>query len=335
MQQLNLQRPRKKHDAESIIDCAKNVLNIESRSIAALAGRLDDTFVRVVSLLDQCERHVVVTGIGKSGLVGQKIAATFSSIGVPALFLHATDGSHGDVGIISPGAIVIAISNSGESEEILKLLPFFNRINATLISLTGHPGSTLANHSDYVLDASVEEEACSLGLVPTASVAAALAMGDALAMAVLEKRGFNEEDFAQYHPGGALGRKLLTTVADLMHSGEDIPKVFEKSHIYKVITEMSGKRLGSTIVVDEDDRLRGIITDGDLRRLIESKKDIAAAIARELMSLRPKTVTKGDLAAKALKIMRENSITALVVLEDNEKISGIVHLHDILKAGIV
>lgn len=333
MQHLKI--PRQQSQDASVIASARRVLKIESESIAALAERLDERFIRVVNLLDQCPGRVVVTGMGKSGLIGKKIAATFSSIGIPALYLHAAEGSHGDVGIVSRGDVVIAISNSGETEEILKILPYLTRINATLVSLTGNPGSTLAKRSAYVLDVSVREEACSIGLVPTASIAAALAMGDALALAILDKRGFREEDFAQYHPGGSLGRKLLTTVNDLMHVGEHIPRVSEDAPIYEAITEMSCKRLGTAIVTDKRGLLRGIITDGDLRRLFEAKKDISATQAAEIMTSTPRTVKQNDLAAMALHIMEECAITCLVVSRDGKRIDGIIHLHDLLKAGIV
>ncbi|MFQ5673195.1 MAG: SIS domain-containing protein [Nitrospinales bacterium] len=333
MQRLKI--PVKQKQDDPIIASAKRVLKIESESIAALAQRLDEQFVHVVSLLDQCQGRVVVTGMGKSGLIGKKIAATFSSIGIPALYLHAAEGSHGDVGIISRGDIVIAISNSGETEEIIKILPYLNRINATLVSLTGNPTSTLAQRSEYVLDVSVREEACSIGLVPTASTAAALAMGDALALAILDKRGFKEEDFAQYHPGGSLGRNLLTTVNDLMHVGEGIPKVFEDTPIYDTITEMSRKHLGTAIVTDKRGLLRGIITDGDLRRLFEAKKDISATMSGEVMTSAARTIKKDELAAMALRIMEECSITCLIVSRDSKNIDGIIHLHDLLKAGIV
>ena len=241
----------------------------------------------------------------------------------------------GDLGIISRKDIVIAISNSGETEEVIKLLPYFNRFKATLVSMTGNLNSTLARRSDFVLDVGVEEEACSIGLVPTASTAAALAMGDALAVALLDMKGIDENDFAQNHPGGSLGRKLLTTVQDLMHVGKEIPKVCEKSDIYTVLIEMSQKSLGTTLVVDQNDQLLGIITDGDLRRLIKNQKDITQTRAAEFMICQPKSVQKEDMATKALQIMEELSITSLVVTEDQKNIDGIIHLHDILKAGIV
>jgi len=320
---------------QSLIERAKKVLEIESDAVAGLIGRIDATFAQVVRELDQCQGHVVVAGMGKSGLIGAKIAATFSSIGVPAVFLHAAEASHGDVGVLSRGDVVIAISNSGETEEIIKLLPTLNRINCKLVAMTGNSASTLAKRSDYLLDTSVKEEACSIGLVPTASTTAALAMGDALAMALLDLRGFHEEDFARNHPGGSLGRKLLTTVNDLMHTGAEVPKVLENANIYKVIEEMSKKCLGTTLVVNPEGELKGVITDGDLRRLIEKKKNISDVVASDFMGTGPKCIEKDQLAEKAVQIMEEHTITALVVMDDVRKIEGIIHLQDLLKAGIV
>jgi len=319
----------------SLIERAKQVLKIESDAVADLMGRIDETFAQIVRELDRCQGHVVVTGMGKSGLIGHKIAATFSSIGLPAVFLHAAEASHGDVGIITRGDIVLAISNSGETEEIVRLLPTLNRLKCKLVGMTGNLGSTLAKRSDHVLNTGVKEEACNMGLVPTASTTAALAMGDALAMALLDLRGFREEDFAVNHPGGSLGRKLLMTVNDLMHIGDDIPKVAENANIFAVIKEISQKRLGATLVVDGNGDLKGVITDGDLRRLIERQKDISQTIASEFMGLHPKSIKKDNLAEKAVQIMEEHSITSLVVTEDNKKIEGIIHLQDLLKAGIV
>jgi arabinose-5-phosphate isomerase len=317
-----------------IIETGRKVLNIESQAIAGLESRIDSQFAEIVRHLNQCE-HLVITGVGKSGLIGKKISSTFASIGLPSLFLHAAEASHGDLGMISKGDTVIAISNSGETEEVVKLLPVFNRIHCTLVGMTGNINSSLAKRSDYVLDISVKEEACSMDLVPTASTTATLAMGDALAMAFMELRGVQEEDFALNHPGGSLGRKLLTLVDDLMHFGEDIPKVKENADIYQVLKEISQKRLGTTLVVGDQDQLLGIITDGDLRRLIENKKDISQIHAKDMMASRPKTILKDTLAAKAVRIMQDHSITSLVVVNDTQKIEGIIHLHDILKAGVV
>jgi arabinose-5-phosphate isomerase len=321
-------------DTQSIIETARKVLNIESQAIAELGNQIDDQFVNVVHHLNQC-KHLVVTGVGKSGLIGKKISSTFSSIGLPSLFLHASEASHGDLGMISEGDTVIAISNSGETDEVVKLLPIFNRIQCTLVGMTGNMQSSLAKRSDYVLNVSVKEEACSKDLVPTASTTATLAMGDALAMAFMELRGVQEEDFALNHPGGSLGRKLLTLVNDLMHSGEDIPRIKEDADIYQILKEISQKRLGMTLVVGDQDQLLGIITDGDLRRLIEKQKDISQACAKDMMGGQPKTITSYTLAAKAVRIMQDHAITSLAVISDDKKIEGIIHLHDILKAGVV
>ena len=321
-------------DAQSIIETARKVLDIESQAIAELGNRIDDQFVNVVHHLNQC-KHLVVTGVGKSGLIGKKISSTFSSIGLPSLFLHASEASHGDLGMISEGDTVIAISNSGETDEIVKLLPIFNRIKCTLVGMTGNMQSSLAKRSDYVLDVSVKVEACSKDLVPTASTTATLAMGDALAMAFMELRGVQEEDFALNHPGGSLGRKLLTLFDDIMHSGEDIPRIKEDADIYQVLKEISQKRLGMTLVVGGQDPLFGIITDGYLRRLIEKQKDISQSCAKDMMGGKPKTITSDTLATKAVRIMQDHAITSLAVISDDQKIEGIIHLHDILKAGIV
>ena len=318
---------------QKIIDIARRALKIESEAVAGLVERVNDDFVNVVHHIDKCQ-HLVITGMGKSGIIGKKIASTFSSLGLPTLFTHAAEASHGDLGMIVKNDTVIAISNSGETEEILKLLPSFKRINCTLVAITGKPKSTLAKCSDYVLNVGVQEEACSIDLVPTASTTATLALGDALAVAFMQLRGIQEEDFAQNHPGGTLGRRLLTTVADLMHIGGDIPKVFEHADAKEVIAEMSQKRLGITLVTDQSGQLKGMVTDGDLRRLMENNKDISKLNASNMMVKNPKTITQETLAAKAIQVMEEHSITSLVVSSENE-IDGVIHLHDILKAGIV
>ena len=319
-----------------IIEKAKQVLKIESESIQALINRIDDTFVKAVNLLDKCKGRVVITGIGKSGIIGKKISATLASIGVPSIFLHAADGTHGDLGMITSNDMVIAISNSGESEEILNLLPAIKRFNVTLVSMTGNVNSTLAKKSNIVLNISVKEEACPLGLVPTASTTATMALGDALAMALLDKRGFKEEDFAVLHPSGSLGKKLLIQVDDLMHIGSNIPIINKDAPLKDVIMEISSKKLGMAIVVNQDDKVLGIITDGDLRRLMEKKeKDIFKTTAEEMMSTNPKTIEKNALAARALQIMEKHSITSLIITNGSKGPTGIIHLHDILKAGVV
>ncbi len=318
-----------------IIQAGQKTLHLESRTILEMSDRIDQNFASVVREINSQDYPFIITGLGKSGIIGAKIAATFSSIGIPALFLHSAEASHGDLGIIAKNSLVLAISNSGETEELIKILPHISRRGCTLVAMTGNLKSTLAERCDYVLDTQVDKEACGLGLVPTASTTAMLAMGDALAEALLQMRGFKEQDFAENHPGGSLGKRLLTTVADLMHCGDDIPTVNKEADIYQVISEMSRKRFGATFVLDEEGYLAGAITDGDLRRLIEKKKEISGIKAWELMSGTPKTITGNSLAAKAALIMEQSSITSLAVTKDGKSIEGILHLHDLLKSGIV
>ncbi len=321
----------------NLLDAGRKALQIESQALDDMAKRLDSTFISLVNHLDQLvtqSRNLVITGIGKSGLVGTKIAATFSSIGLPTIFLHAAEASHGDLGVLKQNDTLLMISNSGETEELLKLLPAINRRKCTLVALTGAPESTLGRRAQLVLDVSVQEEACSLNLVPTASTTATMAMGDALAMALLAKRGFRPEDFAQFHPGGSLGRKLLTTVDDLMHSGDEVPTVLADAEFFAVLDEMSSKRLGATLVIDADNQILGIITDGDIRRLIEKKTDTTQLKATEFMRSSPRYIDKNELAAKALQKMEEHQITSLVVSPNGIVLDGILHLHDLLKAGL-
>lgn len=318
-----------------IIDSAKRVLKIESEAVAALIDRINGNFVRVVEELIACQGRVVVTGMGKSGLIGKKIAATLASTGKPAFFLHPAEGIHGDLGMVCRGDLVIAISNSGETQEIIRILPVLKRLNIILISLVGNHRSTLARNSDLFLDISVKEEACSMGLIPTASTTAALAMGDALAIALLEKKGFKEEDFASFHPGGSLGKRLLMKVEDVMHKGDKIPVVSEDTLMKDAIYEISSKKLGVTIVKDKDDRVLGIITDGDLRRLLVKEVDILHKRAGEVMTRHPKSIDRDSLAAKAVSVMESHKITSLVVADKKGKIEGIVHLHDLLELGVI
>lgn len=318
-----------------IIDHAKRVLQVEAQAILDLVGRIDDDFVQAVEVLYNCRGRVVVTGMGKSGIIAKKIAATLTSTGTPAFFLHPAEGVHGDLGILSRGDVVIALSNSGETEELLKLLPSVKRFAIPLICLTGNPKSTLARDSTVVIDVGVKEEACLIGPVPTASTTAALAMGDALAVALLEKRGFKEEDFASIHPGGTLGKRLLLRVEDVMHTGHDVPVVYEDTPMKEVIYEMTSKKLGCTAVQNRQGRLTGVITDGDLRRLLEKTTDIFHKTAVEVMTPSPKVITRDPLAAQAVQVMERHSITALVVVDAAGRPEGIVHLHDILKMGII
>ncbi|HET8579828.1 MAG TPA: KpsF/GutQ family sugar-phosphate isomerase, partial [Nitrospiraceae bacterium] len=292
-------------------------------------------FTEAVDLLYRCAGKVVVSGMGKSGLIGQKIAATLASTGTPAFFLHPAEGIHGDLGMLARRDALIAISNSGETEELLKLLPFVKRLNIPVVALTGRVQSTLAKNSEVVLDVSVGEEACPMGLAPTASTTATLAMGDALAIALLQKRGCKEEDFAQFHPGGTLGHRLLLKVRDLMHVGEAIPRVHHQASWREAMQVMTTKKLGMTTVVDEAGRLLGVITDGDLRRrFLERGIDLATAKALDLASKNPKMIGPDELAARAVQVMEAFSITSLVVVEEQQLI-GVIHLHDLLKSGIV
>ncbi|MBP1683878.1 MAG: D-arabinose 5-phosphate isomerase [Deltaproteobacteria bacterium] len=314
---------------------ARHVLLTEANAVMALADRLDARFDRALDLLAGCKGKVVVSGMGKSGIIGRKIAATFTSTGTPAIFLHAGEAAHGDAGVFMKGDAVLALSSSGESDEVVRLLPLVKRLELPLIALTGNPTSTLANAADVVLDVGVAEEACPLGLSPTASTTAALALGDALAVALLERKGFGAEDFAVLHPAGALGRRFLK-VADLMHAGDAIPSVAASTPFKDTLLEITSKRLGITGVVNAKGELIGVITDGDLRRALERVDDIRQATAGELMTRNPKTVAATALAAQALAIMERHSITALFVLAPERRTPiGIVHLHDLLKAGLV
>jgi len=323
-------------DAAKILKRAREVLDIEAQGVLSLIDRVDENFVRAVDLLYNCKGKVVVTGLGKSGLIGRKIAATLSSTGTPSLFLHASEGIHGDLGIIMKGDVVLAVSNSGETDELLKILSIIRRLGLKIIVMTGNPSSSLSRAADVILNAAVKEEACPMGLSPTASTTAALAMGDALAVVLLEKKGFKEEDFALRHPGGTLGRKLLLRVEDVMHRDKELPLVHEGTLMKETLLEITSKRLGVTGVVDGKGGLVGVITDGDLRRGLESKGDIFRLKAKELMSRNPKTIPADALAARAVAIMEQHSITSLFILENGgRKPSGVVHLHDLLKAGIV
>jgi arabinose-5-phosphate isomerase len=319
-----------------LINQAKEILKIEAEAVQSLINRIDESFVRAVDLMYSCTGKIVVTGMGKSGLIGKKIAATLASTGTPALFLNPAEGSHGDLGMISKGDVLLAISNSGETEEIVRILPSLKRLDIKIIAMTGNMQSILSKSSDVSLDVSVRQEACPMGLAPTASTTAALAMGDALAITLLNKRGFTEEDFAIFHPGGTIGRRLLLTVEDLMHVGDAVPSVPADTLMKEAIIEISSKRLGITTVVDRNSKLLGVITDGDLRRGLEKwGEGFFSLKAGEVMTRNPKTISKDTLAAKAVTIMEKYSITVLIVTDNENNIEGIIHLHDLLKAGIV
>jgi len=321
-------------EAERLLAMADRVLRLEAESITALRARLDDRFVEAVGLLRRCRGRVIVTGIGKSGIIGRKIAATLASTGTPAYFLHPAEGVHGDIGMMAREDVVLALSNSGETDEVLAVLPAIKRLGVPLILLTGSVGSTLARQSDVVLDVGVKEEACPMNLAPTSSTTAALAMGDALAMALLDVRGVRAEDYAALHPRGALGWQSLFRVRDLMHVGDALPVVKDTATMKEAIEEMSAKRLGMTTVVDGAGRLVGVITDGDLRRQQLSHGTLLDRRAGDCMTADPKRIGADDLAARALALM-EGVVTSLVITDDSGRPAGVIHIHDILRAKIL
>jgi arabinose-5-phosphate isomerase len=311
------------------LETAKRVLRVESEAIASLIERLDARFEKAVELLHACKGRVVVTGLGKSGLVGRKLAATFASTGTPALFLHTGEALHGDLGMLTAGDVMLAISASGETAELIELLETVKRLAVPLLALTANPKSTLARASKIVLDIAVKEEACSLNLAPTASTAAAMAMGDALAIALLERRGFNEQDFAALHPGGRLGNKLRR-VESLMHQGDNAPHVLPTTKMPEVIYEMSRKGLGLAAVTEANGKLLGIITDGDLRRVMQKRQEnVLALTAADCMTKNPITLARTELAASALRVMEEKKITSLLITDPAGKLEGVLHIHDL------
>jgi arabinose-5-phosphate isomerase len=315
---------------------AKEVIRKEAKAVLELEKKIDDQFVKAVELILKCKGRVIVSGMGKSGIIGKKIAATLTSTGTAAFFLHPAEAIHGDLGMVRKRKdVVIAITKSGDTDELYHLIPLFKRLAVPIITFTGNPNSPVAEKSDVVIDVSVGEEACPHNLIPTSSTTATLVMGDALAIALLEERHFSSEDFALLHPGGQLGRKLLLRVSDIMHTGDQIPIVSEETNMKDVILEMTSKRLGTTTVVNEKGALVGIFTDGDLRRLVESADEIFSLKARQAMSKSPKTIDGEELAAKALNLMESYSITSLIITNGKKEPVGIVHLHDILKAGVV
>jgi arabinose-5-phosphate isomerase len=311
------------------LETARKVLEIEAEALKELLGRLDERFVRAVNILYECSGRVVVAGMGKSGLIGQKISATLSSTGTPSFFLHPAEAIHGDLGRLVPNDVLLALSYSGETEELLRLLDTVKRLSIPLIALTGNPGSTLGEASDVAIDVGIREEACPLGLAPTASTTAMLAMGDALAMALLERRGFKEEDYAALHPGGGLGVKLKR-VENVMHTGEEIPSVDPETPMHDVIYEMSRKGLGLTAVTAKDGRLLGLISDGDLRRFFQREGNHALSLtAADCMTRTPVIIARKELATSALSLMESRKITGLLVVDWRGKLEGVVHIHDL------
>jgi arabinose-5-phosphate isomerase len=314
---------------------AQRTLLMEAQAIEHLANRLGETFEAAVRLLLACKGRVVVTGMGKSGLVGQKIAATLSSTGTPSFFLHPAEGSHGDLGMVTSRDVLITLSNSGETQEVIALMPVIKRMGVPMIAMVGRLESTLANMSEVSLDVSVEGEACPMGLAPTCSTTAAMAMGDALAVTLLDQRGFGPEQFAFFHPGGSLGKKLLLKVSDRMHAGHHIPLVQETDLVRDAMLEMTAKRFGMTGVTDERGVLVGIFTDGDLRRKLERQDGLLYMRVGEIMTRNPKTIRDDALAVEAIKSMEEGKITSLFVMGGDEQLVGVIHLHDLLEAGLM
>lgn len=321
-------------DRKTIIEKGKEVLRIEAQSVGALEGRIGEDFVRAVEMIFGCTGRTVVTGVGKSGAISRKIVATLNSTGTLAMFMHPADAVHGDLGMLRKEDVLLCLSKSGDTEELHHLLPLVKRIGVPVIAMVGSAGSRLTESADIVLDVSVEEEACPHDLAPTSSTTAALAMGDALAMALLHLRNFTPEDFAFYHPGGTIGKRLLARVGEMMAGGDQVPKVSGEVPVRDAILEISSKRLGATCVLDGDGKLTGIITDGDLRRILETTTDLTGYTAAMVMTKNPKTISADQLAVAALREMEAHNITQLVVVDGGRRPVGVVHLHDLVKAGI-
>lgn len=323
-------------DPEHVLQLAAQTLDIEAQALLGLKPRLAGGFAEAVRLMLQVRGRVVVMGMGKSGHVGRKIAATLASTGTPAMFVHPAEASHGDLGMVKALDLVLAISNSGESDELNAIVPLLRRLGAPLVAMTGNPQSTLARHADLVLDSGVEKEACPLNLAPTASTTAQLALGDALAVALLDVRGFKPEDFARSHPGGALGRRLLTRVSDIMRSGDEVPRVSAQASFNEVVREITRKGLGATAVTDADDgRVLGIFTDGDLRRLIETGRDLRGLTAQQVMSPEPRSIAPDLLAAMAAELMERHRISVLLVLDAQGQLVGALNTNDLMRAKVI
>jgi len=322
-------------DAARALRLAQETFDIEAAAVQGLKRRTGESFARAVEMILGVRGRVVVMGMGKSGHIGRKVAATLASTGTPAMFVHPAEASHGDLGMIKPIDLVLAISNSGEVDEVTSLLPVIKRLGARLVAVTGNPNSTLASHADVVLDSGVEKEACPLQLAPTASTTAQLALGDALAVALLDARGFRTEDFARSHPGGSLGRKLLTHLSDVMRTGADVPQVGPDTPFPQLMREMSAKGLGASAIVDAEGRVLGIFTDGDLRRLIEKGVDLRAVTAREVMHPNPRTIRDDALAVEAADLMEKSRITSVLVIDAQGKLCGAVNSNDLMRAKVI
>jgi arabinose-5-phosphate isomerase len=320
---------------QDALSLARDVLNIEAAAVQALSTRLDDSFISALNVVLQCKGRVIVSGMGKSGHIARKIAATLSSTGTPAYFVHPAEASHGDLGMITSQDVIIALSYSGESQELMTIVPVIKRQGAKLISMTGNPLSSLAKVSDVHLNAAVDKEACPMGLAPTASTTAALALGDALAVALLDAKGFGAEDFARSHPGGSLGRRLLTHVSDIMRTGERLPMVALDAMLGDAILEISKKGVGMTAIVDGEQHVLGIYTDGDLRRTLAKKLDFNTTPIRNVMSVNPRRIGPGSLAAEAVQMMEQFNISQMLVVDEQNKLVGALNMHDLLHAKVI
>ena len=323
---------------EAMLEHAQEVLRMEAEAILELVPRIDENFAAAVSLILECQGRTVITGMGKSGLIGRKMAATLASTGTPSFYLHPAEGIHGDLGMVTAADVVIALSNSGETGEVLNILPSLRRIGAKIIAMVGNANSTLGKNADVILDVGVSKEACPLGLAPTSSTTAALAYGDALALALLKKHNFTASQFAIFHPGGSLGRKLLLTVGNIMHKGDENPTVLADTTVQDALFVITDKGLGAVSVVDENGIMQGVLTDGDIRRGLSKGVDFLQRPVRELMTANPKTITQDKLAAQALHLMESNKpkpITVLPVLDENRKVIGLLHMTDLVRQGVV
>lgn len=322
-------------DSNALKELARAVINTEATAVSNLVSRIDEAFVRACDLILSCKGRIVILGMGKSGHIAGKIAATFASTGTPAFFVHAAEASHGDLGMITSADVVIVLSNSGETDEVRQILPIFKRLGVTVVAMTGNPESTLASHSDVHINVGVQAEACPLGLAPTSSTTAALVMGDALAVSLLESRGFTTEDFARSHPGGKLGKRLLLHIQDIMHSGDKMPVVSADSSLSEAILEMTRKRLGMVAITDTQMKVQGVFTDGDLRRTLAHAIDPHKTTVGEVMTRDGKTIEAGALAVEAVKIMQEFKIQGLLVVDDKSRLKGVLNFNDLLQAGVI
>ena len=325
----------KSFDPNKVKELGRAVIESEAQAVHALAERIDDQFVNACGLLGATQGRIVVVGIGKSGHIGRKVAATLASTGSPAFFISAAEAHHGDLGMVQADDVILMLSNSGESDELTALIPPFKRLATPIIALTGNVHSTLAKNADFNIDVSVQQEACPLGLAPTTSTTAMLAMGDALAIALLDAKGFDEHDFARSHPGGKLGKQLLIKVADIMHTGEEIPTVHADKNLKQGLLEVSSKGLGMTAIVDDCQKVLGIFTDGDLRRALDQGMDVNNTSMRDVMTANCRTANADQLAAEILKLMQQERINSLPVVNENDEIIGALNMHDLLKAGVL